>query len=185
MSSNQYCNSKLTPWVYSSFFLSSLYFAIHSVPQRVTSSLQNHLYDQFHALLPPIATIPLHRCPLQSSSLYHRCCCHHLCLPPGCSPHLILSFRDLCGSHPQCLHIGCLLLPLGFYTPYQSINVPFAPTKAPIPHPPTWGLSPSPPISLIHPCMGHLSFCLLGRRPFHPPGLQYPWGSTHWGAHST
>ena len=41
---------------------------------------------------PSTVASPLHRCRLHAGlQSAHRCCCHHLCLPPGCPPHLVLS----------------------------------------------------------------------------------------------
>lgn len=41
---------------------------------------------------PSTVALPLHRCRLHAGlQSAHRCCCHHLCLPPGCPPHLVLN----------------------------------------------------------------------------------------------
>lgn len=55
------------------------------------------------ALLPFWPQLP-HPCTsafcMQGSNLHHRCCHHHLCVPPGCPSHLVLSPHVLWGLTP-------------------------------------------------------------------------------------
>lgn len=107
MSSNQYLNSKVTPqslFQFSPFpyylqwetclSLSLLYLFIHSVPQKVTNSPSNHLHCQSSCRCSlqhpqPLLLQSLHRYPTHTEAwapiFMHGCCCHSLCLPPGCS----------------------------------------------------------------------------------------------------